>query len=146
VTAQRSRRARGEEVQAAGAVLWREAALGIEVGLVHRPKYDDWSFPKGKLDPGESHEDAAVREVEEETGCTGALGRPLPPTSYVDGKGRPKTVRYWSMQLGTAGAFVPNDEVDEVRWVDLEEAERLLSYEHDVDVLESFIEATRSED
>lgn len=126
--------------------MWRRVEPGVEVALVHRPKYDDWSFPKGKLDPGENHAEAAVREVEEETASTGALGAPLAPTSYVDAKGRPKTVRYWAMELGAQRVFTPNDEIDEVRWVDPDEAEQLLSYAHDVEVLESFIESRMHED
>jgi 8-oxo-dGTP pyrophosphatase MutT (NUDIX family) len=127
-----------ETVQAAGAVLWRRRKGDTEVALVHRPKYDDWSFPKGKLDPGETHEEAAVREVEEETACRGLLGDELPGTSYVDGKGRPKVVRYWTMVLDERGRFEPNDEVDEVRWFAVDRAARRLSYDHDVAVLESF--------
>ncbi len=92
---------------AAGAVLWRRTHGSTEVALVHRPKYDDWSFPKGKLDPGETHEQAAIREVEEETACRGELGTELVSTSYVDAKGRPKTVRYWSMQLARRGRLRP---------------------------------------
>jgi 8-oxo-dGTP diphosphatase len=102
--------------------------------LVHRPLYDDWTFPKGKLLPGESDEDGALREVEEETGLRCELGRELPSTSYRDGAGRPKTVRYWTMRrLG--GAFRPHDEVDEVAWLPLAEAERRLDYERDREVL-----------
>jgi 8-oxo-dGTP pyrophosphatase MutT (NUDIX family) len=130
---------RTETVRAAGAVLWRRKHGETEVALVHRPKYDDWSFPKGKLDAGETHEDAAVREVEEETACRGALGIELASTSYVDAKGRPKSVRYWTMELSTREPFVPNDEVDQVEWVDVDEAARRLSYDHDLDVLESFL-------
>jgi 8-oxo-dGTP diphosphatase len=129
----------GAVVQAAGAVVWRVGDRGVELALVHRPKYDDWSFPKGKLDAGESHEAAAVREVEEETGCRGALGAELDRTSYRDGKGRPKIVRYWAMRCDGAAPFVPNDEVDEVRWVDPTSARSLLSYDHDRDVLRSFV-------
>ncbi len=126
-------------MRAAGAVLWRRKRGSTEVALVHRPKYDDWSFPKGKLDPGETHEEAAIREVEEETACRGVLGIELASTSYVDAKGRPKTVRYWTMELGGRERFVPNDEVDEVDWVGLDEAARRLSYDHDLDVLDSFL-------
>ena len=124
-------------VQAAGGVVWRRSPAGrIEVLLVHRPRYDDWSVPKGKLDPGEDHATAAVREVEEETGLRCSLGPELLSTSYVDRKGRPKQVRYWAM-TATGGDFVPTDEVDEVRWVPLEEAGSLLSYARDTDVLET---------
>jgi 8-oxo-dGTP diphosphatase len=100
------------------------------VAVVHRPKYDDWTWPKGKLDPGESFEEAAVREVEEETGLVCELGEELESTTYVDGKGREKLVRYWEM-TPVGGEFEPNDEVDEIRWVTPEEARQLLSYERD---------------
>jgi len=122
------------EVKASGGVVWRRAGGGIEVALVHRPRYDDWSFPKGKLDRGESWEDAALREVEEEIGLRCRLGHELPPTSYHDNKGRPKVVRYWMMEP-LEGEFVPSDEVDEVRWLSPPEADRLLSYAHDRELL-----------
>lgn len=137
---------RSERVRAAGAVLWRRRAGEVQVALVHRPKYDDWSFPKGKLDPGETHAHAAVREVEEETACRGALGTELISASYVDGKGRDKTVRYWAMELAQRAKFVPNDEVDEVRWVDPDAAARQLTYVYDLDVLASFLEAPELHD
>src|SRR5688572_5599802 len=86
------------EVKAAGGVVWRRGPGGVEVAVVHRPKHDDWSLPKGKLDPGESWEDAALREVEEEIGMSCELGRELPSSSYTDNKGRGKVVRYWMMQ------------------------------------------------
>jgi 8-oxo-dGTP diphosphatase len=124
-------------VEAAGGLPWRMADEVVEVLLVHRPKYDDWTFPKGKLEPGESFEDGARREVEEETGLRGVLGRELPPSEYVDNKGRPKLVRYWEMTV-TDGTFTPNDEVDEVRWVAVDEADRLLTYPRDHEVLECF--------
>lgn len=112
---------------------------GTEIVVVHRPRYDDWSLPKGKLDAGESFEDAARREVEEETGLRCALDRELSPVSYTDHRKRPKLVRYWMMSVvGSAtGRAVPNDEVDELRWCTLAEAERLLSYDHDRDLVRS---------
>ena len=121
-------------MKASGGVVWRRAGGGIEVALVHRPRYDDWSFPKGKLDRGESWEDAALREVEEEIGLRCRLGHELPPTSYHDNKGRPKVVRYWMMEP-LQGEFVPSDEVDEVRWLSPPDADRLLSYAHDRELL-----------
>jgi 8-oxo-dGTP diphosphatase len=108
--------------------------------LVHRPRYDDWTLPKGKLEPGETHEQAAAREVEEETGLRCELGRELPSTSYRDGKGRPKTVRYWVMRP-LEGDFRPHKEVDEVRWVSPAAARELLSHRHDHDVLDAFAHA-----
>jgi 8-oxo-dGTP diphosphatase len=117
-------------VRAAGGVVMR----GGRVALVHRPKYDDWTFPKGKLDPGEDFEQAALREVEEETGMRCRLGRELPSTRYVDPKGRRKVVRYWQMEP-LEGDFAPNREVDELRWVAPPEARGLLSYDRDRDVL-----------
>ena len=124
-------------MQAAGGVVFRQGRDGVEVLLVHRPRYDDWTFPKGKLEPGETHEEAAVREVEEETGLRCELGRELPSTSYRDSKDRPKTVRYWAMRpLG--GGFNPHREVDEIRWLAPAAAEDLLSHGHDHEVLRDF--------
>src|SRR3954467_8915119 len=124
------------EVKASGGVVWRRGERGVEVVVVHRPRYDDWSLPKGKLDAGEGWEDAALREVEEEVGLRCTLGAELPPVSYRDNKGRDKVVRYWLMEPtdGTAG-FEPNDEVDEMRWVDPDAATRLLSYPHDAELV-----------
>jgi 8-oxo-dGTP pyrophosphatase MutT (NUDIX family) len=125
------------DVLAAGAVLWRPGTHGPELGLVHRPRYDDWTFPKGKLDPGESFEEAALREVEEETGFTCHLGPELPGTAYIDRKGRPKTVRYFVMTVA-GGTFAPGDEVDEIRWLRAPAARSLLTYDRDVEVLDAF--------
>jgi 8-oxo-dGTP pyrophosphatase MutT (NUDIX family) len=119
-------------VQAAGGVVTRTARDGtLEVLVVHRPRYDDWSLPKGKLEAGESFEDAARREIEEETGVRVELGEPLPTTDYVDRHGRPKVVHYWRMTPVGQTAREPNDEVDETRWVKAAEAGTLLSYDHD---------------
>ncbi len=122
------------EVKASGGVVRRRTGRGIELALVHRPRYDDWSFPKGKLDPGEGWEEAALREVEEEIGLRCRLGHELPPRAYEDIKGRAKVVRYWMMEpLG--GAFEPSREVDEMRWLPAAEARDLLTYDHDRDLL-----------
>jgi len=113
-------------VRAAGGVVVREG----QVALVHRPKYDDWALPKGKLDPGESWEDAALREVHEETGYRCALREELGPVEYIDPKGRPKTVRYWRMDV-LEGEFEPNAEVDELRWLGVDDPLECLTYDHD---------------
>ena len=118
------------EVRAAGGLIVRERAGAVEVAVVHRPRYDDWSLPKGKLNPGEDWEAAALREVAEETGLRCELGAELESTTYLDRKGRRKLVRYWLMRpLG--GEFEPGDEVDELRWVAPADAADLLAYEHD---------------
>ena len=119
-------------VEAAGGAVVRDDG---SVLLVHRPGYDDWTLPKGKLDPGESFEQAALREVEEETGIRCRLSRELPSTQYRDGKGREKIVRYWLMAVDEDPGFEPNDEVDELRWLAPDEAAALLTYERDRDVL-----------
>ena len=129
------RSARATPVRAAGAVLWRRAAGEVEVALIHRPKYDDWSFPKGKLDPGEAFEAAAQREVAEETGIVVALGRELATMEYVDRHGRPKVVRYWHMTPTGDVPWDANDEVDQVRWIPAAEAATLLTYEGDRQLL-----------
>ena len=107
-----------------------------EVLLVHRPKYDDWTIPKGKAETGESDEDCARREVEEETGLRCLLGDHLADVSYRDRYDRPKVARYWAMRP-VSGAFEPNAEVDEVRWLRVEDAVRLLSYDRDRPVVRS---------
>jgi len=118
------------QVEAAGGVVLRPGEEGYEVCLVHRPRYGDWTLPKGKLEPDETFEEAALREVEEETGLRCELGAELPSTHYVDGKGRPKTVRYWLMEA-VGGEFEPNDEVDELRWMTAHDAVDALTYERD---------------
>ena len=127
------------EVRAGGGVVVRGDA-GPRVALVHRPRYDDWTFPKGKCDRGESYADAARREVAEETGLHCELGAELGDTRYRDGRGRAKLVRYWLMDAPDDAAAaiarsVPNAEVDELRWISPTEAARLLTYEHDRELL-----------
>lgn len=128
-------------IRAAGAVLWRRQQGRIKVAVVHRPRHDDWSIPKGKLDGEESEADAALREVTEETGYTGVLGEHLGDVTYpvqAGGVSARKRVRYWAMEA-THGMFAPNDEVDELRWVTPAEAVGLLSYTLDREVLERFL-------
>jgi 8-oxo-dGTP diphosphatase len=123
------------EARAAGGLLWRPGGDGSPAfALIHRPRYDDWSLPKGKLDEGERWEDAAVREVEEETGLRCRRGEELPPVGYEDSKGRSKQVRYWLMEP-LDGEFEPTGEVDELRWVPAGEAAGLLTYERDRDLV-----------
>jgi len=126
----------GREVQAAGGLVVRDGL----VLLVHRPRYDDWTLPKGKLDAGEGFEEAALREVEEETGIRATLGAELPSTEYRDNKGRPKLVRYWLIEVEHDPGFQPNDEVDGVRWLAPAEAAALLTYERDGEVLAAALE------
>ena len=120
-------------VRAAGAVLWRPAADGIEVCVVHRPHYDDWSLPKGKLHPGEYPLVAAVREVREETGVQALPQVRLPDVAYTLASGVPKTVEYWAMRACEAPAGPIDDpaEVDEARWLSPVAADRVLSYPAD---------------
>jgi 8-oxo-dGTP pyrophosphatase MutT (NUDIX family) len=126
-------------VRASGGVVSRTTSDGeIEVLLVHRPKYDDWSLPKGKRDPGETDEQCAVREVEEETGLRCHLGTELLATAYTDARGRQKVVRYWSMSVVGERPFVPGDEIDALRWLSVDDAAERLSYERDVEVVRSF--------
>ena len=123
-------------IRAAGGVVVRDGRAGIEVLLVHRPRYEDWTFPKGKADSEESDEDCALREVEEETGLRCELERELPSTSYVDGHGRQKRVRYWVMRP-VGGELAFEHEVDDAVWLAPEDARRRLSYERDVTVLDA---------
>jgi 8-oxo-dGTP pyrophosphatase MutT (NUDIX family) len=123
-------------IRAAGGVVVRPHHASIDVLLVHRPRYDDWTFPKGKAKRGEADETCALREVEEETRLRCELVRELPSTSYADGKGRPKRVRYWLMRPSGGGAG-PAHEVDAVRWVSRDEAARLLTYARDLAVLDA---------
>jgi 8-oxo-dGTP diphosphatase len=118
------------EIEAAGGVVMRDGRLLV----VHRPRYDDWSLPKGKLDAGETFEEAALREVWEETGVRARLGEELPPVRYAV-RDRPKLVRYWRMSVDSDPGFEPNDEVDAVRWLSPADAVELLTYDRDKGVV-----------
>jgi 8-oxo-dGTP pyrophosphatase MutT (NUDIX family) len=128
-----------EVVRGAGGVVWRPTAGGGRVyAVVHRPAYDDWTLPKGKVAAGESDLEGALREVEEETGMSCRVDRPLGTTSYTDRKGRPKVVVYWLMQA-VDGVFEPGEEIDEVRWLPLSEVADLLSYPRDRTLLGALV-------
>ena len=122
-------------VRAAGGIPVRRGPAGLEVLVVYRTHYDDWTFPKGKCERGETDEDCAVREVEEETGLRCALGPELPSTLYTDPRGRPKRVRYWELEV-VGGSLGFDNEVADARWVTPEAAAGLLSYPRDVELLD----------
>lgn len=128
-------------VQAAGCVLWRRSPVDgrLEVCLVHRPKYDDWSHPKGKLKRGEEPLAAALREVEEETGYRAVAGTKLSTLNYMVG-GRPKQVRYWAAEAGP-GTFVPTTEVDRLLWLTPTEARQRLTQPRDRALVDELIRA-----
>ena len=129
-------------VRAGGGVVRRRSKNGNrQYALVHRPRYDDWSIPKGKVDPGETDEQAALREVEEETGMRAEPSVELSSVSYRDRKGRTKLVRYWLMRP-LEGEFAPGSEVDELRWLEPEAATELLSYEHDAGLVREAVAAS----
>ena len=129
-------------IRAAGGVVTRPGPEGPEVVLVYRSDRDDWTLPKGKAFAGESDEDCAVREVEEETGLLCGLGTELPTTRYKDDKGRDKRVRYWRMSP-VGGELAAEHEVDEAEWVRVDEAHRRLTYDRDREVLAALFSSAR---
>jgi len=129
-------------VRASGGVPVRLGEKELEVLVVHRPRYDDWTFPKGKREPGETDEECAIREVEEETGLACELGAELPATRYVDGHGRPKVVRFWRMRVA-GGELAPASEADDARWLSPDEAAALLTYDRDLAVLRAVSSSAR---
>jgi 8-oxo-dGTP diphosphatase len=134
----------GQVVRAAGGLpVRRNGAGGLEVAIVHRPGRLDWSFPKGKLEPGEAFVECALREVWEETGLRCRIIRFIGHTRYIDRKDRPKVVAYWAMQAET-GIFRPNDEVDELAWLPPADAAGRLTYERDKELLSVLVSAEES--
>jgi 8-oxo-dGTP pyrophosphatase MutT (NUDIX family) len=132
-------------IHAAGGVLWRPGSQTgtIDIAIVHRPCYDDWTLPKGKRNDGEADLDAAVREVREETGYHVEVGPELGETRY-DHRGRDKRVRYWSMRA-VEGRFVPTKEVDRLEWVSLDEVTQRLTYERDREIVRLFMKSITSD-
>ncbi len=115
-------------IEAAGGLLWRETPQGRLLALVHRPKYDDWTLPKGKRKPGESWQETALREVAEETGCQPQLEGFAGATAYTLANGTPKVVLFWNMRLLRGEGFRPTAEVDQLVWLPPAEAQARLSY------------------
>jgi 8-oxo-dGTP diphosphatase len=136
------------DVYAAGAVCWREEKRDLLVALVHRVKYQDWTFPKGKVDPGETLAEAAVREIKEETGLKIKLGVPLETITYALDKSKNKVVHYWAARVSdkslASSKFTPNEEISEVVWITAEQAFSRLSYQHDRDLLQEVLELRKN--
>ena len=127
-------------IQAAGGLVWRQSASGPEVVLVHRPRYDDWSFPKGKMEAGETWSETALREVQEETGLDVMLDDFAGSFSYLVRK-RVKVVLFWNMKIGQRSTFVANDEVDQLKWLSVDQALTLLPYAYEQDLLRAVVRA-----
>jgi len=136
------------EIFAAGAVCWREVGKDIMVAMIYRGRYKDWSFPKGKVDPGETLAEAAVREIKEETGLKVKLGVPLSTVSYPIDKGRTKVVHYWAAKVTDKAVanskFKPDEEVSEVVWVKADQAFAKLSYKHDQELLQEVLDLRKN--
>ena len=130
------------DAQAGGGLVYRKRKGGVEMLVVHRPFYDDWSFPKGKQNPGEKLNETALREVEEETGYRCRLEGRIGQVRYPIGREQVKEVSYWAMKV-RSGSFRPNDEVDEVRWVEPDEARKLLTWPRDVYLVECFLDSCK---
>ena len=123
-------------ITAAGGLLWKLSGKKVKVAVIHRERYDDWTLPKGKLEEGESWQDAAIREVEEETGCSPILISFAGSTAYSV-LGRAKVVLFWNMIATSECTFSPNEEVDEIRWIKFNDAIDLLTYESEKDLLQN---------
>jgi 8-oxo-(d)GTP phosphatase len=136
------------DIYAAGAVCWREEKRDLLVALVHRVKYEDWTFPKGKVDPGETLAETAVREIKEETGLKIKLGVPLSTMTYAIDKSKTKVVHYWAARVSEKAVadskFKPNDEISEVVWLTVEKAFSRLSYQQDRDLLQGVVDLRKN--
>jgi 8-oxo-dGTP diphosphatase len=136
------------EIFAAGAVCWREVGKDLMVAMIYRGRYKDWSFPKGKVDPGETLAEAAVREIKEETGLKVKLGVPLSTVSYPIDKGKTKVVHYWATKVSDKAVanskFKPDEEVSEVVWVKADQAFAKLSYKHDRELLQEVLDLRKN--
>jgi 8-oxo-(d)GTP phosphatase len=136
------------EIFAAGAVCWREVGKDLMVAIIHRGRYQDWSFPKGKVDSGETLAEAAVREIKEETGLKVKLGVPLSTVSYPIDKGKTKVVHYWATKVSDKAVanskFKPDEEVSEVVWVKADQAFEKLSYKHDRELLQEVLDLRKN--
>jgi 8-oxo-dGTP diphosphatase len=131
-------------VRAAGGLVWRRDGTGeLEVVIVHRPQYDDWSFPKGKVKKGEDERHAALREVEEETSLRCSLGIEVGESRYVDARGRQKVARFWEM-TPVRGTLAPANEIDDARWSGIEAAVGSLTYDRDRALLARLLELVAS--
>lgn len=125
-------------IEAAGGLLWRETAAGLELALIHRPSHDDWTLPKGKREDGESWQDTALREVREETGCRAELDSYAGSIGYI-ADGTPKVVLFWNMHVVEVREFKPNHEVDRLVWLPLEQAIKKMSYAVEIAFLKTYI-------
>ena len=129
-------------IKAAGGILWRESGTTKTIAIIHRDRYNDWSLPKGKLHPGESWQEAALREVGEETGWQGSIVQYAGSFTYVL-EDRPKVVQIWHMNVVKHDQALMNGEVDQIRWLPVEEAVQLIDYEDERELL---LNATRGPD
>lgn len=122
-------------IQAAGGIIWKTEGKEKKLAVVHRHKHKDWSLPKGKVDPGEGWKKAALREVLEETGCVGKITKYAGSISYIL-DGIPKVVMFWHMDIKSSEPDKMNGEVDEVRWLSVDEAIKILDYDDEIDLIQ----------
>jgi 8-oxo-dGTP diphosphatase len=128
-------------VEAAGGILWKETPSGRKLAIIHRKRYDDWSLPKGKREPGESWRETALREVQEETGCRPILGEFIGSAAYTINGNTPKVVLFWHMNVKKDCVFIPNKEVDNLKWVSPKKALKLLHYKDECAIVRKAIKS-----